>query len=214
LSAPIAGLIIQAVTDHPFNQPTQPAITEPKPPSIARRMLGFLGSLLQTILFAVILFVVVNMLTARIRVEGDSMEPSLENGQFVVVNKLAYALQDPQRGDIIVFNFPLNPERRFIKRIIGLPGDYLQVQDGQVFINGKLQNEPYLAVPPAYNDQWDVGLNEVFVLGDNRNNSSDSQNWGALALEDIIGKAFLVYWPMDSMGWIPHYDLAAAADQG
>jgi signal peptidase I len=142
------------------------------------------------------------------------MDPSLQDGQFVVVNKLAYALQDPQRGDIIVFNFPLNPERRFIKRIIGLPGDHVQVQEGQVFIDGKLQNEPYRAVPPAYNDQWDVGLNEVFVLGDNRNNSSDSQNWGALALEDIIGKAFLVYWPMDSMGWIPHYDLAAAADQG
>ena len=214
MSAPIAGLIIQAVTDQPFNQPTQPTITEPKPPSIARRMLGFLGSVLQTIVFAVILFVVVNMLTARIRVEGDSMEPSLVDGQFVVVNKLAYSLQDPQRGDIVVFRFPLNPERRFIKRIIGLPGDHVQVQDGQVFIDGNLLNEPYLAVPPAYNDRWDVGLNEVFVLGDNRNNSSDSQNWGALALEDIIGKAFLVYWPMDSMGWIPHYDLAASADPG
>ncbi len=177
-------------------------------------MLGFLGSVLQTIVFAVILFVVVNMLTARIRVEGDSMEPSLVDGQFVIVNKLAYSLQDPQRGDIIVFRFPLNPERRFIKRIIGLPGDHVQVQDGQVFIEGNLLNEPYLAVPPAYNDRWDVGLNQVFVLGDNRNNSSDSQNWGALALEDIIGKAFLVYWPMDSMGWIPHYDLAASADPG
>ncbi|MCZ6529391.1 MAG: signal peptidase I [Chloroflexi bacterium] len=202
------------MTDQPFNQPTQPTITEPKPPSIVRRMLGFLGSVLQTIVFAVILFVVVNMLTARIRVEGDSMEPSLVDGQFVVVNKLAYSLQDPQRGDIVVFRFPLNPERRFIKRIIGLPGDHVQVQDGQVFIDGNLLNEPYLAVPPAYNDRWDVGLNEVFVLGDNRNNSSDSQNWGALVLEDIIGKAFLVYWPMDSMGWIPHYDLAASADPG
>ncbi|MFQ5921341.1 MAG: signal peptidase I [Anaerolineales bacterium] len=210
----MTGLIIQAVTDYPFNLPTQPTITEPKPPSIARRILRFLGSILQTVLFAVILFVVVNRLTARIRVEGDSMEPSLIDGQFVVVNKLAYSLQDPRRGDIVVFHFPLNPERRFIKRIIGLPGDHVRVQDGQVFVNGNLVNEPYLAVPPAYNDQWHVGLDEVFVLGDNRNNSSDSQNWGALALEDIIGKAFLVYWPMDSVGWIPHYDLAAAADQG
>jgi len=214
LSAPIPGLIIQSVTDYPFNQPTQPTINEPKPPSIARRILGFLGSVLQTVVFAVILFFVVNMITARIRVEGDSMEPSLIDGQFVVVNKLEYALRDPRRGDIIVFNFPLNPTRRFIKRIIGLPGDRLQVLDGQVFINGNLLNEPYLAVPPAYNDQWDVGMGEVFVLGDNRNNSSDSQNWGALAMEEIIGKAIFVYWPTESMGWIPHYDLVAAADGG
>lgn len=170
-------------------------------------------------MFAVILFLVVNMVTARIRVEGDSMEPSLNDGQFVVVNKLAYSIleysiRQPQRGDIVVFNFPLNPARRFIKRIIGLPGDRLQVLDGQVFVNGNLLNEPYLAVPPAYNDQWDIGMGEVFVLGDNRNNSSDSQNWGALAMEDIIGKAIFVYWPTESMGWIPHYDLVAAADEG
>jgi len=207
------------VTDYPFNQPTQPTITEPKRPSIARRILGFLGSVLQTVVFAVILFLVVNMITARIRVEGDSMEPSLIDGQFVVVNKLAYSvleysIREPQRGDIVVFNFPLNPARRFIKRIIALPGDRLQVLDGQVFINGNLLNEPYLAVPPAYNNQWDVGMGEVFVLGDNRNNSSDSQNWGPLAMEDIIGKAIFVYWPTESMGWIPHYDLAAAADEG
>ena len=217
LSASIAGLIIQSVTEYPFNQPTQPSIVEPKPPSIARRVLRFIGSILQTVLFAVILFFVVNMLTARIRVEGDSMEPSLIDGQFVVVNKLAYnelIKTKPERGDIIVFNFPLNPDRRFIKRIIGLPGEHVVVQDGQVLIDGNLLNEPYLAVPPAYNDQWDIGMGEFFVLGDNRNNSSDSQNWGALAREDIIGKAFLVYWPLDSMGWIPQYDLAAAADQG
>ena len=214
LSASIAGLIIQSVTEYPFNQPTQPSIVEPKPPSIARRVRRFIGSILQTVLFAVILFFVVNMLTARIRVEGDSMEPSLIDGQFVVVNKLAYSLQDPERGDIVVFRFPLNPDRRFIKRIIGLPGDLVQVNNGEVFINGNLLSEPYLSAPPAYNDRWEVGRSEVFVLGDNRNNSSDSQNWGALALQDIIGKAFLVYWPLDSMGWIPRYDLAAAADQG
>ncbi len=145
------------------------------------------------------------------------MEPSLIDGQFVVVNKLAYnelIKTKPERGDIIVFNFPLNPDRRFIKRIIGLPGDLVQVNNGQVFIDGNLLSEPYLAAPPAYNDQWYIGMGEFFVLGDNRNNSSDSQNWGALAREDIIGKAILVYWPLDSMGWIPQYDLVAAADQG
>ena len=203
------------MTEYPFNQPTQPAIVEPKPPSVARRILRFIGSILQTVLFAVILFFAVNMLTARIRVEGDSMEPSLIDGQFVVVNKLAYTeliKTEPERGDIIVFNFPLNPDRRFIKRIIGLPGEHVVVRDGQVLIDGNLLNEPYLAVPPAYNDKWDIGPGEFFVLGDNRNNSSDSQNWGALAREDIIGKAVLVYWPLESMGWIPHYNLVSAAN--
>ena len=214
MSAPVAGLIILCVTDYPFNRPTRPNISEPPKPSAGRRILRFVGSLLQTVLFAVILFVVVNMLTARIRVEGDSMEPSLADGQFVVVNKLAYFLEEPTRGDIIVFRFPLNPERRFIKRIIGLPGDVVQVQDGQVYVNGDLLNEPYLTVAPVYNDEWEVRFDEVFVLGDNRNNSSDSQNWGALNLQDIIGKAVLVYWPIDTVGWIPSYDLAAAADEG
>ena len=183
-------------------------------PSASRRVLRFIGSLLQTVLFAVILFFVVNMLTARIRVEGDSMEPNLVDGQFVVVNKLAYFFQEPARGDIIVFHFPLNPDRRFIKRIIGLPGDLVQVKDGSVYVNGDMLVEPYLSVAPAYNDEWEVGFDEVFVLGDNRNNSSDSQNWGSLNLEDIIGKAVLVYWPLDEMGWIPSYNLAAAAVGG
>ena len=199
-----------------FNQPTQPSIAPPKPRSLARKILGFIGSVLQTVLFAGVLFFAVNLVTARIRVEGDSMEPSLHDGQFVVVNRMAYDLpffqRTPERGDILVFRFPLNPDRRFIKRVIGLPGDEVRVQDGQVFINGVLLYEPYLSAQPAYNNLWRVGLDEVFVFGDNRNNSSDSQNWGALPLEGIIGKAVLVYWPLENMGWIPHYELAVAAD--
>ena len=184
----------------------------PRRTSLVRRFLHFVWSVVQTILFAGLLFLVVNLVTARIRVEGDSMEPSLLDGQFVVVNRLAYMVADPQRGDIIVFRFPLNPERRFIKRIIGLPGDTVRVQDGQVYINGEPLQEPYISAPPAYNNQWAVGPDELIVLGDNRNNSSDSQNWGALPLESVIGKAVLVYWPLDTMGLIPHYNLAVAAD--
>ncbi len=204
------------VADFPFNQPTQPVINRPKPVSFLRQLLRFIASVFQTILFAAVLFFAVNLVTARIRVEGDSMEPSLHDGQFVVVNRLAYDLplfqSKPQRGDIIVFRFPLNPERRFIKRVIGLPGDDVRVQDGSVYINGVQLYEPYLSVQPAYTTSWTVGLDELIVLGDNRNNSSDSQNWGPLPLEGIIGKAVLVYWPLENLGWIPHYDLAVAAD--
>lgn len=168
--------------------------------------------MLQTILIAGLLFLAVNLLTARIRVEGISMEPNLHEGQFVIVNRLAYRWELPERGDIVVFRFPLNPDRRFIKRVIGLPGDTVAIQSGMVLVNDDALNEPYLAVEPRYSGSWTIGENEVFVLGDNRNNSSDSQNWGALPLENIIGKAFLIYWPPTEAGVIPHYDLAVASE--
>jgi signal peptidase I len=172
-----------------------------------------MGEMLQTLLVAGLLFLGVNLLTARIRVEGISMEPNLHEGQFVVVNRLAYRWGEPQRGDIIVFHFPLNPKRRFIKRVIGLPGDTVVVRSGQVLINGDVIYEPYLQVTPRYNGEWILGPDEVFVLGDNRNNSSDSQNWGPLPTDEIIGRAVFVYWPPSEVGTIPHYDLAIAAEE-
>lgn len=184
----------------------------PAPPSFGRRMLRALGEILQTILIAGVLFVGVNALTARIRVEGNSMEPSLHDGEFVVVNRLAYRIGQPQRGDIVVFHPPYDPERRFIKRIVGLPGDTIQVIDGTLFVNGESLDEPYILASPTYSGEWVVGRDQVFVLGDNRNNSSDSQNWGSLAVDRIIGKAIVVYWPITEIGVIPHYDLASASD--
>ena len=172
----------------------------------------FVAELLQTILIAGVLFLAVNLLTARIRVEGISMEPSLHDGQFVVVSRLAYRWTTPQRGDIIVFHFPLDPERRFIKRVIGLPGETISAQGGELFVDGELIDEPYLTVTPRYSGEWTLNPDEIFVLGDNRNNSSDSQNWGALSMDEIIGKAILVYWPPAEAGPIPHYDLAAAGE--
>jgi len=163
------------------------------------------------VLIAGLLFVGVNLVTARIRVEGNSMEPSLHDAEFVVVNRLAYRWSEPSRGDIVVFRFPLDLQRRFIKRIIGLPGDTIRVEAGQVYVNGQLLEEPYIAAQPRYTGQWEVGEQEVFVLGDNRNNSSDSQNWGMLPVEDILGKAILVYWPPSELGLIPHYEFAVAA---
>ncbi|HET7011609.1 MAG TPA: signal peptidase I, partial [Anaerolineales bacterium] len=133
------------------------------------------------------------------------------DGELVVVYRLAYRWESPARGDIVVFHFPLDPERRFIKRVIGLPGDTVAVRDGKVWVNGEALDEPYIAAPPRYTGEWQVQTDEVFVLGDNRNNSSDSQNWGALPLREVIGKAVLVYWPPDEMGLIPHYEEAAAA---
>lgn len=175
------------------------------------RVWRFFGELLQTVLIAGVLFLAVNLVTARIRVEGISMEPNLHAGEFVVVNRLAYRWDDPQRGDIIVFRYPLNPDRRFIKRVIGLPGETITIESGRVQVDGRAIDEPYLAVTPRYSGEWMVGSDELFVLGDNRNNSSDSKNWGTLPMEDVIGKAVFVYWPPADAGVIPHYDFALAA---
>ena len=177
-----------------------------------RRLLRLLGELFQTALIALVIFLSVNLITARIRVEGISMEPSLHDGQFVVVNRLAYRWSEPKRGDIIVFHFPPDPNRRFIKRVIGLPGDVVSIHDGQVYANDLLLAEPYLADEPLYHGEWRLTPSEVFVLGDNRNNSSDSQNWGSLDTQDIIGRAVIVYWPLNDLGIIPHYDLVSAAE--
>lgn len=192
--------------------PTPPDWSIPAPPTFRRRMVRALGEVVQTILIAVLLFLGVNTVTARIRVEGNSMEPSLHDGEFVVVNRLAYRVGQPERGDIVVFHPPFDPERRFIKRIIGLPGDMIQVLDGTVYVNGESLREPYILATPNYSGEWTVGQDEIFVLGDNRNNSNDSQNWGAVARDQVIGKAVVVYWPLTEIGTIPHYDLASASN--
>jgi signal peptidase I len=191
-----------------FNPQPVPAADAPARGSGVVRALA---EIVQTVLIAGALFLLVNLLTARIRVEGNSMEPSLHDGEFVVVNRLAYRWNPPERGDIVVFRFPLNPTRRFIKRIIALPGDIVQVSDGQVFVNGLALVEPYTAAAPRYTGEWRMAEGEVFVLGDNRNNSEDSHEWGPLPTQNIIGKAVLVYWPVGEIGILPHAGSASAA---
>jgi signal peptidase I len=135
------------------------------------------------------------------------MLPSLQEGEFVVVNRVIYLLDQPERGDIVVFRFPLDENRRYIKRIIGKPGDTVMVLDGIVYINGDQIDEPYISAAPRYSGEWTVEQGELFVLGDNRNNSLDSKNWGTLPAENVIGRAELVYWPLDQMRLIPHLAL-------
>ena len=194
-----------------FNQYAEWQTPAPEKPQ--NRIIRYFGELLQTALIALLLFFVVNLLTARIRVEGISMEPSLHDGQFVVVNRLAYNWQEPLRGDVVVFYFPQNPSRRFIKRVIGLPGDTINIRSGQVYVNDVLLEEPYIAAPANFSGEWAIEYGKVFVLGDNRNNSSDSPDWGGLPINEIIGKAVFVYWPLDTVGLIPHYDLVGAAEE-
>lgn len=169
-----------------------------------------LYDILETVLLSAALFLVINALTARVRVDGHSMLPTLENGNFVLVNRLAYRFGEPQRGDIIVFHFDLT-RQDLIKRVIGLPGDEVRIENGVVYVNGVGLAEPYIAAVPTYNGTWRVPSGNFFVLGDNRNDSSDSHSWGMLPTDKVIGKAVMVYWPFDKWNLLDHVDLIKAS---
>jgi signal peptidase I len=171
----------------------------------------FLLDILETVVLAVVLFLGINAVSARIRVESISMQPTLYEGDFVIVNRVAYKLGAPQRGDVIIFHYPPDPNREpYIKRVIGLPGDRVKVQGGKVYINDIPIREPYIKAPPAYENTWHVPEDSLFVLGDNRNNSSDSHSWGMVPLKNVIGKAEVVYWPPSEWQLLNETTAAAA----
>jgi signal peptidase I len=165
----------------------------------------FVREIIETLLLTLLIFWVVNTMTGRFRIEGQSMEPTLHEGEYVLVNKLAYYLNEPERGDIIVMHH--SAERDFIKRIVGLPGDQIVInEDRQVLVNGVQLREPYLNGPPPSTGSWTVPEDAYFVMGDNRPNSSDSRAWGFLDSDQIAGKAAAIYWPLADLQWAPHYD--------
>ncbi len=160
---------------------------------------SFFMETLQTILLAVILYFIIDTAFARVRVDNISMIPTLKPGEFLLVNKLSYRFGDLQRGDIIVFHAPVNPSEDYIKRTIGLPGETIRVEDGQVYVNDVAISEPYLKKAIAYEGSWEVPEDTVFVLGDNRNQSSDSHSWGFVPQENVVGKALVIYWPFNEV---------------
>ena len=181
----------------------------------------------QTVLLALIIFLLIRNVVQNFRIDGISMEPNYHNGQFLIVNRFAYCpglhldidplgvhwqktwcIREPKRGEVIVFVYPRDPSRDFIKRVIGLPGETVEVIAGQVYINGQLLPQPFGPNPGSHNaGPVTVGPDELFVMGDNRNNSSDSRSWGTLPQELVIGKAWLSYWPPQYWSVVPHYDL-------
>lgn len=194
-----------------------------------------LREILETLVFAILVFLVIQTVWRNFRVEGMSMEPSIHDGQYLVVDHLVYNtgfpvnllratigrsargskfldgfFHPPQRGDVIVFVPPTSPSRDFIKRVIGLPGDRVEVRVGKVYINGQPLVEQY--IQPGSTSSWGpaiVGQGELFVMGDNRGNSSDSRSFGMLQQNKVVGRAWLSYWPPRSWGFVKHYDLGA-----
>ena len=165
-----------------------------------------LREFVETLLLTLLIYVLVrSFLFENYRVVGRSMDPTLENNQYLAVGKLGYWLHDPERGDIIVFRDPRDDGRKLIKRVIGLPGEVVEVRNGRVLIDGQPLDEPYIPAPGSYSyPPTRLADDEYFVLGDNRNNSSDSHSWGTLPRKAIIGKAWVSYWPPRLWGLIPH----------
>jgi signal peptidase I len=127
-----------------------------------------------------------------------SMRPTLEEGDRILINRLAYRFGDPSRGDIVVLHSPVNPDEDLVKRIVALAGDRVAVSDGRLYLNGVVQDEPYLLEEYIQGDMPEtvVPEGEVFVMGDNRNNSGDSRMFGSIRTDSLIGSAFVVYWPV------------------
>ena len=161
--------------------------------------------ILETLLFTFFVIWFVKSASQNFRIEGSSMEPTLQEGQYLIVNRLAYFLDEPERGDIIVLHFPNDRSRDFIKRIVGLPGDTVEISNGEVWVNGVLIDEPYIKDPSPNNQTWTVTEDSYFVMGDNRRNSSDARSWSFLPEEDIIGEAWVIYWPPKDWQLVPHY---------
>ena len=167
---------------------------------------SFARELAESLLSALAIVLVVNLFLAQAtRVEGQSMEPYLHTNERLIIEKLSYRFSPPHRGDIIVLRRPMRASVPLIKRVVGLPGETVEIKNGHVYIDGETLDEPYLnqttlggmarlLVPEGY----------VFVLGDNRRASNDSRAFGIVSFDDIIGKAWLRYWPPAEAGLVPH----------
>jgi len=168
---------------------------------------------IETIVLTLLMFLVIRFAVQNFNVEGTSMEPSLHNGELILVDKWTYLFHPPQRGDVIVFVAPPQPSLDYVKRIIGVPGDRITVKGNTIIVDGATLNETYVAGINQGNPYADktienmlVPPNMFFVLGDDRIRSDDSRDWGFVPRGNIIGRAALVYWPLkqDNNGFLPN----------
>lgn len=182
------------------------------PALIVKKVTTFVLDFLETIVVALSIFVVVYLfLVQPHEVKGSSMEPNFHNNEYILTDKISFRLHEPQRGDVVIFKAPKNPEVDYIKRVIALPGDRVKVQGGFVYINDEKLDEPYLAdqtnlFPGSFLSEGvdiTVSEEEYFVLGDNRPHSSDSREFGPIPKKLMIGRAFLRYWPPGVAGLLP-----------
>lgn len=180
---------------------------------VKRAVSAFFDFLQGIVVVLAILVMVYLFLVSPQEINGASMEPSFFNGEYILTNKIQYKMREPARGDVVIFKSPKNKEVDYIKRVIGLPGDTVSLRDNALYVNGQKIDEPYLRPDVVIfggsylqeDQEITVPEGTLFVVGDNRPHSSDSREFGPIPFEDIIGVAFLRYWPFDKFGTLPHY---------
>lgn len=176
-----------------------------------RNIFAFIWEITKIVIIALVIVIPIRYYIFQpFLVKGQSMEPNFESGDYLIIDEISYRFRDPQRGEIVVFRYPRNPSQRYIKRIIGLPGERLEIKDGKVFIDNKILDErSYFlqSVETPGNVLIILNENEYFVLGDNRLASYDSRRWGPLTRKDIIGRVFIRLWPISTLAKlaIPEY---------
>lgn len=183
----------------------------PLPVKLVKSVVNFFFDFLETIVVALSIFVVIYLFILQPHeIKGSSMEPNFHNNEYILTDKISYRFKDPQRGNIIVFKAPKNPDIDYIKRIIGLPGESVKIEKGDVYVNDQKLKEQYihdksLLFPGSFMQEGvsvTVPPGEYFVMGDNRPHSSDSREFGPIPKNSIIGKAFVRYWPLNEVGII------------
>ena len=164
--------------------------------------------ILDTIVLIVAIYALVNLSSARYMVQGQSMYPNFDDDQVLYISRINYIMGEPNRSDIVVFHYPGNPQEDYIKRVIGLPGDVVEIRDTLVYVNGEPITEPYINEPcdifHCPDERWELGPDEFFVMGDNRNHSSDSRAFGPVKREFIVGEVLVRYWPPEDWGIVSH----------
>lgn len=186
-----------------FERPADPAGSSPPPKPVMRHGSGWKLWMRDLLFSAAASVLIITFLYQPVRVEGTSMLPRLVDQDRLFINKFVYRFEDIERGDVVVFHYPRNPQVSYIKRIIAIPGDRLQIDRGQVLVNGKPISEPY--VPAEYRDsrsfdEIKIPRGEYFVLGDHRSIASDSRDFGLVKRDLIYGKATFIYWPTQDAG--------------
>ena len=191
--------------ESPNSLPSQPPYEQHSATAATAAAVAWLRDLSLSVFIAV---VVILFLYQPVKVEGTSMMPALVDQERIFINKFAYrfGITEVSRGDTVVFWFPGDPSKSYIKRVIGIPGDHVRISRGAVSVNGTVIEEPY--VPSEYRDQIStreiaVPVGEYFVLGDHRSSSNDSRTWGTVPRRFIYGKAAFVYWPLERLGLVP-----------
>ncbi len=168
---------------------------------IKKRKKSMIRELLETVISAgIIAFIIITFIGQVTVVRGASMEPTLHDRERLIANKISYRFESPERNEIIIFKPPIGIKRNYIKRIIGIPGDKIEIVNGKIYVNDQALEEPYVKyrsnenMPPTI-----VPVDSFFVLGDNRPNSSDSRYWGFVPRKNVVGKAWVVFWPLNKI---------------